>query len=268
MQHSTTYERMEGYVFTNSFKFKRPTWKVQKDNESDDFDALAEQDLKDYNCMHLDGIAGAGKTTLVRKIVKQLKKQGKAVQILCPTNKACRNYDKEDVMTIHKFLASSFHDVKGLKKKISHLDVLIIDEISMCRELFYKVFQTMKKLKPELRIIMAGDFRQLEPINDRVICDYKNSLILMELCDGNRLELSKCRRSDKELYEASLNVNKINIKNIGGKYRGKKNCMRSISFTNKKRKEINDKWMKKLFKKEEGVFVKLWIMIQRVKTCI
>jgi len=97
------YERMKGYVHTGKFKYIRSTWKVQHDSESDDFDALAEQILEDYKCLHLDGIAGAGKTTLVRKIVKLLKKQGKSVQILCPTNKACRNYDKEDVMTIHKF---------------------------------------------------------------------------------------------------------------------------------------------------------------------
>jgi len=47
----------------------------------------------------------------------------------------------------------------------------------------------------DLKFIIAGDSRQIDPVNDRVRFDYLSSRTLHELCDGNRLLLTKCRRS-------------------------------------------------------------------------
>ncbi len=47
---------------------------------------------------------------------------------------------------------------------------------------------------------MSGDVNQLEPVNDRVKkCDYNNSSALHELADGNRIQLTECRRADDTL---------------------------------------------------------------------
>ena len=68
----------------------------------------------------------------------------------------------------------------------------------MC-EKFYKFLLMVKKMRPDIKHIIAGDFEQLLPVKDRVEkWDYKNSAALYELCDGNRLQLTKCRRSDDE----------------------------------------------------------------------
>ena len=99
---------------------------------------------------------------------------------------------------------------------------------------------------PDIKFIIAGDFAQLLPVKDRIEdCNYKNSLALHELCDGNRLELTKCRRSDATLFNMLLpnNINKIKKTDF-------KNVManRHICFTNKKRMEINKMMMDQTIK--------------------
>ena len=104
----------------------------------------------------------------------------------------------------------------------------------------------LKRIKPNTIFIIAGDFNQLPPINDRIQenidyeFDYKNSLALKELCDFNMLQLSKCRRSDDILYNMCKfeNINNIDTSLFGSEY-----TMRHLAFTNKKRIDINKKCM-------------------------
>ena len=58
-------------------------------------------------------------------------------------------------------------------------------------------------MKPNIKFILCGDFKQLAPVNDVYeLGNYENSPALFELADGNRLTLSKCRRSDdKFIYK-------------------------------------------------------------------
>jgi hypothetical protein len=104
-------------------------------------------------------------------------------------------------------------------------------------------------MRPDIRFIIAGDFAQLLPVKDRIEdCNYKNSLALHELCDGNRLELTKCRRSDATLFNMLLpdNIRKIKKTDF-------KNTMtnRHIAFTNKKRIAINKMEMDKMIKQKK-----------------
>ena len=92
-------------------------------------------------------------------------------------------------------------------------------------------------MRPDIKFIIAGDFAQLLPVKDRIEdCNYKDSLALFELCDGNRIQLLKCRRSDSTLFNMLLphNINKIRRSDFKNEMTTK-----HISFTNKKRMEIN-----------------------------
>jgi ATP-dependent exoDNAse (exonuclease V) alpha subunit len=83
---------------------------------------------------------------------------------------------------------------------------------------------------------MVGDFRQLPPVNDRIKnADYKNSRALKELCNFNRIELTKCRRSDDELFKLSKQLNEINPKDYPHDIK-----IMNLCFTNEKREMIND----------------------------
>ena len=104
-----------------------------------------------------------------------------------------------------------------------------------------KFFCTLKRLRPDLKFIIAGDFRQFLPVNDRVAgCDYENSSALKELCDGNMLHLTKCRRSDDKLFNMCQpeNIGKVQASDFTHKITD-----RHICYTNKKRKELNHDMM-------------------------
>ena len=129
-------------------------------------------------------------------------------------------------------------------KKVNYI---FIDEISMVSELFYKFFIVLKRSLPDIRFIIAGDFAQLLPINDRIIdCDYKESFELNELCSGNRLQISRCRRSDDLLFKMCLpeNIRKVKKSNFSDVFTDVHIC-----YTNAKRIEINKIMMGK--KEEE-----------------
>ena len=128
-------------------------------------------------------------------------------------------------------------------------DYIFIDEISMVQEIFYKFFIYLKRANPNIKFVIAGDFEQLLPVKDRIRrCDYRNSLALHELCDGNKLLLTKCRRSDDTLFNMLLpnNINKIKKSTFGDKFTD-----RHISITNAKRIEINRQMMNQVVKQKK-----------------
>lgn len=231
-------ECMKKFKREHTFSFVKPNWNIISDPIDAPFDKFAEEIVK-LGSFNGDGRAGTGKTTLERAIVKVLDRQGKKYVLLAPTNKAARQISKEAI-TIHKFLAKSFSDRKALGRQIEKLDYIIIDEVSMVKEIFFKVFATIKMIKPSINFIIAGDERQIPPPCDRVKFEYKDSLVFQELCCNNRVELTKCRRSDDALFNLSLDVDKIDITQLGHKI-----YPISISYTNKKRIEINGEYMKR-----------------------
>jgi len=119
----------------------------------------------------------------------------------------------------------------------------------MVKEIFYKFFVMLKRIKPDMKFIIAGDFNQLSPINDRISdnidyeFDYKNSTALKEICDCNMIELTKCRRSDDILFNMCKfeNINKIDTSVFNSEF-----TQRHLAYTNKTRIRINDKCMNDL----------------------
>ncbi len=145
-------------------------------------------------------------------------------------------------MTFCKF-SNKFKDKKNIKNL--NIDYIFVDEISMVHEIYYKFLLIIKQLLPKVKFIICGDFKQLPPVCDRVEhCDYKNSHILYELSDHNRLTLSTGRRANDELFNICMNVDKVNKSDFGNKSKEINLC-----YTNKKRIEINKKMMDKLSKK-------------------
>jgi ATP-dependent exoDNAse (exonuclease V) alpha subunit len=158
---------------------------------------------------------------------------------MAPTNLSALNIKGT---TIHKFVTK----IKKMDTIYNlNYDYIFIDEISMVKEIFYKFFIMVKRIKPNIKFIIAGDFQQLPPINDRISedeFDYESSLALKELCDFNKLELTKCRRSDDKLFNMCKfeNINNIDIKDFNNEI-----CERNLAYTNKKRIKINKDCMDK-----------------------
>jgi len=174
----------------------------------DNFDYLAKQIIKTDKGCFINGSAGTGKTYLVNKIKELLK--NKNVVSLAPTNKAARLINGE---TIHFWLSNHKSVIRSYIKDVEYI---FIDEVSMLIESFYHLFATLKTFNPKLKIFLIGDHRQLKPVCDRVEdADYVNSPILFDIVDGNKLVLTKCRRSDDKLFNVSKNIDKIDVHKFG-----------------------------------------------------
>ena len=260
--HLLKKEAMKNFERTDKYKLE---WNNDEDWNKTTINEVSEEDLEDYDSWdevfksltetvinskkswHIDGPAGTGKTTLLKQIIKLLKDTGKNVTVLTPTNKAARMF--KDAETIHKKLASM---KTKTKKSIEKLEYVVVDEISMIPELFYKVFLEMKRMNPNIKYIMAGDFRQLPPVNDRIgyFDQYKQSRVLYELT-GQRIQLIHCKRSDEEVFKLSQNVESINPR----KFTNNNNLFVNICYTNRTRKFVNkdrmEKFMKKFVKKNK-----------------
>lgn len=238
-------ERMPRHIRKETFSCAHHTWTVKEDVHDNDFTPLVEYILNGESC-HIDGLAGCGKSTLVRKIQAELDKRGLKYEALAPTNKACRIIDGR---TIHKFV------LNYTKTGLTHLkaNYIFIDEVSMISENFYKFFCALKRLRPDIKYIIAGDFAQLPPVCDRREYDYINSYALWELCDGRRVQLSNCRRSNKKYFNMihPQNIHKLTKKMFGNKFTN-----RHLSYTNAKRKEINKIMMDKLTKHKQFLRLK------------
>ena len=230
-------EILPRHIRTEQYKFTPHKFSIHNDVDINDFMPLVNLILSSKKSFHIDGRAGTGKRFLVKLIQKELKNNKIPFQSLAPTNKACRIIDG---ITIHRFSASN----TGSTIRDMNCKYIFIDEVSMMNEHFYKYFIVLKRMRPDVNFIISGDFAQLKPVNERILdCNYKSSIALHELCDGNRLQLTKCRRSDDKLFNMLLphNINKIKKKDFTNKMTNM-----HISFTNKKRIEINKLMMNKI----------------------
>ena len=226
------YPKMEKTYRHQKYIYNPIEWNVLDDVEDNNFEPLINQVYESKKSFNILGPAGAGKTKFIKDFQKLLDSKNNSYMSLAPTNKAALHIGGK---TVHKFCITNSNRSNLSTLKAQYI---FVDEISMLQEMFYKFFIVVKKMRPDIIFIMCGDFRQLMPVNDRVgLVDYKNSVALHELCDGNRLQLSKCRRSDDVLFTMCMeeNIMKLRKSDFKNEFRNK-----HISFTNAKRREVNN----------------------------
>ena len=235
-------ERKKSYLRVDTFNYEKKEFQNIQDCVDDNFEPFVEMIIGGNKSINIDGRGGTGKSTLIGKLQNAMHVKGLSYVSLAPSNKAARVIGGE---TIHKFIKK--HPAKIMKEL--NLDYIIIDEISMVHEMFYKYFMIIKKLKPNLKFIIAGNFDQLLPVKDRGCFEYENSVALFDLCEGLRLNLTKCRRSDDVCF------NKCSPENIPNLTKSDFGCdfaSRHLSYTNKKRISVNKTMMDKLVLHKKG----------------
>ena len=188
-------ERKPKYIREETFKYVLKKWRKFEDVEDNYFKPLIDQVVG--KSFLITGDAGTGKTTLINKIKKELDDQKLEYIVLTPTNVSALLVEGTTLDKFSKKLAYKSSIENNVK------DYIIVDEVSMMREQFYKVLCVVKRVKPDTKFRITGHYRQFGPVNDRIkkpTSFYANSQVLYELCDGNHLKLTNCRRSSDTLY--------------------------------------------------------------------
>jgi exodeoxyribonuclease-5 len=117
----------------------------------------------------LGGLAGTGKTTVIKEIVRELDDRGLDAEVSAFTGKACSVLRKKRVTgakTLHSLMYicetdEKTHQVVYTRKHSLDCDFIIIDEASMVsRELYEDLLSFHKP------VIFVGDYGQLDPIGD------------------------------------------------------------------------------------------------------
>jgi len=228
--------------FYNKHQFKLLTkqYNVIQDTKEFNFNVnVAEQLIHSNKGCFLDGVAGTGKTKLVNEINKLL--TDKNVIKLTPTNVSALLIEGS---TIDKFSHSILTNSKSILK-MANVDYIFIDEVSMMKEHFYSVFLAIKYRFPNIKFIIAGDFNQLEPVKDRAVFNYEMSRALYELVDGNKIELTLCRRSDDRLFNLCQSILENKPYSVSDLTNKNWVSYKNLCHTNAKRKEVNNKCMKR-----------------------
>ena len=171
----------------------------------------------------LCGKGGSGKSYLTRYIIDYCKKSNKSVLICAPTGIAALNIGGS---TIHRAFrvpggivtpGQRCHVQKKLET-ISKADVIIIDEISMCRiDVFEYVARTLLYVRPKKQLLFVGDFYQLPPVlrdedTETFSQAYQNKLFAFESELWTKLELhtmelqTSLRQSDRSFVSALDNI--------------------------------------------------------------
>ena len=212
-------------------------------NDNFDYvDKIVEDILTYEEGCYIDGRAGTGKSVIIRKLNKILDERDLNYVNLAPTNKASRNINGQ---TIHKFFAIGRNNKTiNLKKlmKLKKLDYVFIDEISMVSSNLLRFLHLSKMNNPSIKIICVGDSWQLSPVKEK---KHTNTYCLKYLCDFNKINLSVNKRFDKKLRNIAEKwylTGKIDLLHFSGKYN---KIERFLTYTNKKRKEINAEMMLK-----------------------
>lgn len=142
---------------------KAPEYNIEKLTASQE---KAFELLKQGKNVFLTGEAGTGKSFLIKRFLDFVRGK-KNVVISAPTGIAAINVGGT---TIHRLFG--FNPKMDLTKVVispkdvlRETDILIIDEISMCRmDLFDAIGRVLDQLKNHIQVIVVGDFCQLPPV--------------------------------------------------------------------------------------------------------
>ena len=167
----------------------------------------------------LTGGAGVGKTTITREVIKHFEDEAKKVAKLASTGMAATLISGQ---TLHSFLdlgiASDIKELelngklevkKKIKKLISSMDLIVIDEISMVSDSLMDMIR-LRLVQSGFKgsLLVVGDFLQLPP----VVRGYGEVKFAFESeswekFEFNMLELTHIYRTDdKEFIELLNNV--------------------------------------------------------------
>ena len=178
-----------------------------------------------YSCLShqfnvITSLAGCGKSTISKAIIRILRRHNKNVVLLAPTAKAAKRLEEctgFSTSTIHKFLKVRDNTLTSAEDvMVSRNTTILIDEASMVDvRLFEKVLDT---IQTDTQIILVGDTHQLPSVQagnlleDIILSNKFNVCFLTDITrqadDSNIIKYSN-RVNDGELIPLDLKTNDL-----------------------------------------------------------
>jgi hypothetical protein len=253
-------------VYVRPDKFKLPEKQVLKQ--------IDEYKLEGNKGVFITGMAGTGKSYTCNELKKQLETNEYCV--CTPTHKSSLIVGGSTVYNLFNISPQDHTYVKSTVNKLkeSGIKYIFIDEVSMIPSKVWGVLNDIKRVY-NFTFILIGDFNQLDPVETKIY-NVLESEVFSRLVDGQMLKLTRNYRAENDpefetfIQDQTkvLNDEKINFKNYG-----KKDCRKSLCWTNKMRKAVNDEWMLKESKNNKfitvnniRVFVGLPVISNKTKT--
>ncbi len=190
--------------------------------------------LKQNRNILIVGAGGTGKSTLLRQFVDE--NQDKRIITCAPTGTAAVNVNGSTVHNVFSIPVPAYgaklSDIPDATiRTLALADIVIIDEISMCRaDVFSFAMKVLKKAERKkgsrIRLICCGDFYQLPPVVKKTELKLFKKFKLdpsgfpfttKEWKDKNFkiLELTEIYRQDNEMFQNRLNeIRDGNISNL------------------------------------------------------
>ncbi len=173
--------------------------------------------LQNKQNVFLTGGAGVGKTTMIRAVIEHFEGEAKKLAKLASTGMAATLIGGQ---TLHSFLDlgiandiaeleanGKFTIKKKIKKLVSAMDVIVIDEISMVSDsLFEMIALRLSQAEFQGVLLVVGDFLQLPPVirgNGEVKYAFESQA--WEDAQFEKIELTHIYRTDDVAFIALLN---------------------------------------------------------------
>ena len=158
----------------------------------------------------LTGDAGTGKTTVIQTFIDEAEKAGKSVLVSATTGIAADNIGY-GATTVHRALNISikFEDykkkVKSRAELLEEADILIIDEISMCRfdlfNMIAKIIITENEERAVGRLLGGEDKEDIQHTHSHIVQWWNHD---QKRCHGTDQQLyhTDNQPSQNQIYEA------------------------------------------------------------------
>jgi ATP-dependent DNA helicase PIF1 len=135
----------------------------------------------------ITGGAGTGKSFQLRRLLSEMDKKGKRYVVCAPTGIAAQNVNGT---TIHSAFGinpeSNFVPSAIARGPLKGIDVIVIDEVSMCGAALFRAVWFAAQHLGVTEIIIFGDLAQLPPVKDSPFHSFKMPDEIQELTTIHR----------------------------------------------------------------------------------
>jgi hypothetical protein len=156
----------------------------------------ATQKNADQLKMYLGGMAGTGKSQVIKALIRYFTKRNESHRILvvAPTGNAAAligGYTYHSILGIND-RSSTSTSISNIRERLDGVDYMFLDEVSMlsCHDL-YKIGVQLSKARNQptvpfggMNVIFAGDFAQLPPVNGGEACSLYSGCIGTQVYSG------------------------------------------------------------------------------------